>query len=669
MNMFSFMKRENKTKNKLDYANIAYPFLIKSSAGTGKTESIANIVINLIKEHTAYLQSIAIITFTNKATIEMIDRIQHKLELLVLDTNDDKFKTNIYLSNIANISTIHSFCEHIIREFGLEFGISPDFKISYNKSNISSIVSSVIKENFNNEIYQCVSNYKLKELIIKSLNDNENKGIEHLEYNSNLTDEFWKNFDKYFIDLYNTCYDLIEEDRLLNNYLTPNDLIKYAVKLTSKDTIAQCIANDIKYLFIDEFQDTNIHQYQLVKNLQNYINIILVGDEKQSIYKFRGSDLNSYLEMTNNINSFGENHIFTSNVNYRSDSGYIKALNKIFNSKFSYKGMKLEFNNTELIPNKKTKSEEYPIVVEYEHQKYLPEIIKNLSQNIDYTKNDCYNDIVILCRNNNEVSEIEWILEDFNLPYTTISGKTLLQEHIVKDTLKIFEFLMFGSDIYRYEIQQTIYCEKFCNGKNLTNEFISTIEELKPKFINTSPANFIEILKNKCFMSTNDVSNKKNLRTLSKLKQIARDYNNHIDFYNYLSQKADNQNDDIAVSGNGIIISTIHKFKGLTADYVIIYKADDNLLNLKQPQYLIADKNIYFNDMILDNRTKIKSDETYKKIYRKDFKECLEEELRVMYVALTRAKHKTVLYCKKTASKIDWLSKQNYISYISLLNL
>lgn len=77
----------------------------------------------------------------------------------------------------------------------------------------------------------------------------------------------------------------------------------------------------------------------------------------------------------------------------------------------------------------------------------------------------------------------------------------------------------------------------------------------------------------------------------------------------------DNQNDDIAISGNGITISTIHKFKGLTADYVIIYKADDNLLNLKQPQYLIANKNIYFNDTILDNRAKIKSDETYKKIY------------------------------------------------------
>ena len=91
MSIFSFKKRKITTKNSLDYANIAYPFLIKSSAGTGKTENIANIVINLIKEHKADLQSIAIITFTNKATSEMVERIQHKLELLVLDTNNENF--------------------------------------------------------------------------------------------------------------------------------------------------------------------------------------------------------------------------------------------------------------------------------------------------------------------------------------------------------------------------------------------------------------------------------------------------------------------------------------------------------------------------------------------------------------------------------------------------
>ena len=168
-------------------------------------------------------------------------------------------------------------------------------------------------------------------------------------------------------------------------------------------------------------------------------------------------------------------------------------------------------------------------------------------------------------------------------------------------------------------------------------------------------------------MSKNDKYNKKTLRILSKLKQIARNYNNHIDFYNYLSQKTDNLNDDFVSSGNGITISTIHKFKGLTADYVIIYKADDNLLSLKKPQYLIVDRNIYFNDTILDNKTKIESDKAYKQIYQKEFKESLEEELRVLYVALTRAKHKTVLYCVNSDSKIDWLKKQNYISYISLL--
>ena len=71
--------------------------------------------------------------------------------------------------------------------------------------------------------------------------------------------------------------------------------------------------------------------------------------------------------------------------------------------------------------------------------------------------------------------------------------------------------------------------------------------------------------------------------------------------------------------------------------------------------------------LLENNKTKIESDKAYKQIYQKEFKESLEEELRVLYVALTRAKHKTVLYCVNSDSKIDWLKKQNYISYISLL--
>ncbi len=663
ISLFPFLKTK-KNQQKFFPQNITYPCMIKSSAGTGKTETIANIIVDLVTNGKASLDEIATITFTNKATLELTDRIQSKLNEKFKSNNNTTIKDNLY--NTDTISTIHSFCDKLLREYGLFINISPNFKIYTDKKMELDLITKKIKQKNNTDYQKHISNYKLKNLILKILEENENKGIEHLIYNSKLKDKFWVDFDNFFVNLYNEIYDEIASERLKNNFLTPNDLLKYATKLIDIEDIAILITKKLKYLFIDEFQDTNVQQYLLAEKLSKYLNLLVVGDEKQSIYKFRGSDIESYRKMEDTIKEFGSEHILNTNINYRSDAKYIKKVNEIFSHKFYFNLNNINFTNTKLIPFNKDSIFKTPFELDFNEN--IDEIINKLSVPRAKQENVCYNDIVILCRNNKDISQVESILSNSKIPYNSTSNNSLFNQQVIIDIIKIIEFLIFKDSLYETELQNTIFCKCFCADRDLRNEFVKEIKKLEPILKNCSPSMFISSIIEK----TNfDESQSDSLLFLQKLQVIARQTNNYIDFYNlcYSMMTTNTEEIPIDLKNDAVTISTIHKFKGLSSKYAILYNADYNLLKEYNIQYIISNNTICFDKSILDLSNIHNSDHLFEKLLKKQNIENLEEELKVLYVALTRAKHKMIICCKFDKEKIRWrTANTNYISYMNFIN-
>lgn len=212
--------------------------------------------------------------------------------------------------------------------------------------------------------------------------------------------------------------------------MTPNDLIKYASKLVKgNDFVATKLASKYKYLFIDEFQDTNRSQFELVNTLlEKGVNIFLVGDEKQSIYSFRGADIQSSIEMGNIIANKCNSPLIEMTDNFRSNKNVIEVINKIFSQSYSatYKGKlyQIKFDNYQplIFPqiNKsyvdqrsfpqykwkgKTSKIENTLTIE---EMDISTIIKKIKNEMCYSDNSDikYSDIAVLCRKNRQVEKI-----------------------------------------------------------------------------------------------------------------------------------------------------------------------------------------------------------------------------------------------------------------------
>ncbi|MFA6194645.1 MAG: UvrD-helicase domain-containing protein [Patescibacteria group bacterium] len=266
------------------------PLLIVAGAGTGKTTVLINRLAHLIMDKKIKTDEILLLTFTEKAAGELEDRAENILPYGYVD---------------LWINTFHGFCERILREFGLDIGLNPGFKL------LSSTDQWVlIKKNldrFNLDYYRPLGNPTkfISELLrhFSRLKDENISPAEYLKYSEELEaglpgdeDEEVREKDriKELAGAYHTYNQLLLE----NNFLDFGDLIVYALKLfRERKNILKFYRDKFKYVMVDEFQDTNWAQYELVKMLaapKN--NLVVVGDDDQAIYKFRGASLSNIMQ-------------------------------------------------------------------------------------------------------------------------------------------------------------------------------------------------------------------------------------------------------------------------------------------------------------------------------------------------------------------------------------
>lgn len=370
------------------------PLLVLAGAGSGKTKIISHKFAYIVKSRKLSPESIFTVTFTNKAAGEMNDRIS------ALVGKDMKS---------AWIGTLHSQCGRILRKEIKAIGYGEDFSI-YDEDDRCNLIRHILKE------------LKIYEALYKGVSSR----INFLKASLVGAEDFLSSGDGYgFDEKLAKVYVRYQDELKRSNALDFDDLIMLTVKLfEEKPNILKKYYDQFPYVLVDEFQDLNYAQYSLIKLLaKRHKNICAVGDDDQSIYKFRGADVKHILNFEKD---FPGTRVVRLERNYRSTGNILEVANAVIslNDKRKKKKLWTERKSGEMVRFCWLNTEE-------EEAKHIAKIIKELYLKGSYT----YKDIGILYRVNLQSRAIEDALREAALPYHVIGGVSFYQRKEIKDII------------------------------------------------------------------------------------------------------------------------------------------------------------------------------------------------------------------------------------------
>lgn len=381
------------------------PLLVLAGAGSGKTKVITHKFAYLAAAHKVNPTSILAMTFTNKASEEMKKRIEDLI---------GKTAKGLW------IGTFHSLCCRILRREIDKLGFHRDFCI-YDESDSCNLIRSILKT------------FKIHEALYKGVSSK----VSSLKASLISPEELLVNEDSYgFDEKFAMVYVRYQEELKKNNALDFDDLIMYTVKLFEKyPHVLKKYQNDFSYIMIDEFQDTNISQYRLSKLLAlRHKNICAVGDDDQSIYKFRGANVKNILAFKKD---FSGAKVIGLEQNYRSTQYILNAANGIISQ------------NTTRMPKKlwtdKGRGEKlfYRVTnTEQEEARYIARAIKELYLKGKYS----FGDFAVLYRLNQQSRALEDAMMEIGLPYNVIGAISFYQRKEIKDIISYLKVIINPND-------------------------------------------------------------------------------------------------------------------------------------------------------------------------------------------------------------------------------
>ncbi len=381
------------------------PLLVLAGAGSGKTKVITHKFAYLNNAHKVPNTSILAMTFTNKAAEEMRERIEHLTK---------KSSKGLW------IGTFHSLSARILRKEIEHLGFQRNFCI-YDDEDSGNIIRSILKD------------FKVHEALYKGILSK----ISSLKASLVNPEELLANEDSYgFDEKFARVYVKYQDDLRKNNALDFDDLIMCCVKLFEEHpAVLKKYQNDFSYIMIDEFQDTNPSQYRLAKFLASKNkNICVVGDDDQSIYKFRGAEVR-------NIHTFKKDFSKTKVVkleqNYRSTQNILNIAENVIAQNTSRMPKKLW---TERGEGEKV----YYCIAsnELEEGRYIARSIKELYLKGKYS----YKDISVFYRVNQQSRAIEEALRENGQPYRIFGGISFFHRKEIKDIVSYLKVIMNPDD-------------------------------------------------------------------------------------------------------------------------------------------------------------------------------------------------------------------------------
>ncbi len=583
---------------------ISGPVLIVAGAGTGKTRVITQRILNIIKEGTAP-HNILAITFTNKAASEMRERVH----LLMKD--DKNLNIPVSTNERPFISTFHSLGVHIIRENAQVLGLTRNFTIFDRGDSKRAIKES---------LEQCSLDPKQFDpgTILNMISRAKGDGINYIEYKDRakgyieeIVSEVWEKYD-----------NKVHSEKALDF----DDLLLKTANLLQKYPDLQKRYSEIwKYIHVDEYQDTNRVQYKIVKLLTAFHhNLCVVGDADQNIYSWRGATIENILNFEKD---YPEATVITLEKNYRSTKTILAAANNVIEKNKLRKKKTLFTDNDH--------GEKISLSVSYteiDEARNIADAIRTLME-----KGTKPSDIAVLYRTNFQSRVIEDSFINKNLPYQMV-GVRFFERKEIKDVLSYIKASLnreSWSDIGRI-----INVPVRGIGKATIAKIMSKSEHLLPDGMKIKINNFWHLLDDiKKEISAKKTSelvkfviqetgiektlregtseDEERLLNVRELVNVAMQYD-HLDpnegIESFLTNAAlASDQDDLQKNEEAVKLMTVHASKGLEFDYVFIAGMEQDLFPFKHM-----------------GEEKIDSGEE-------------EEERRLFYVALTRAKKKVFL--------------------------
>lgn len=389
------------------------PVLVTAGAGSGKTRLLTYRIAYLIEQMDVAPKNILAITFTNKASNEMSERLGKMLE----DTR------GIW------ISTFHAMCSKILRSHIInlkskdnnEKGFDNNFSI-YTDTDSNKVLKEVCaKFNFNED-----KQIKLASWHISNAKNNNQTPWEYLKANQESTD----------IEVYTKIYTAYQVQLKNNNALDFDDLLTKTYELfVSCPDILNHYQNRFLYIHVDEFQDTNTVQYQIVKLLgSKHKNVFVVGDEDQCIYGWRGANIGN---IANFRRDFDGCKTFKLERNYRSSKQILKVANNLIKNNQSRIEKVLWTENDD-----GAEVEQYIAKDEYQEAEFVAKGVYNLVNSGKYK----YNEIAVLMRLNALTHSFEEKFLNYNIPYTVLGGQKFFDRLEIKNLIAYLRTLVNPQD-------------------------------------------------------------------------------------------------------------------------------------------------------------------------------------------------------------------------------
>lgn len=370
------------------------PLLILAGAGSGKTRVLTHRIAYLIATRKAAPWSILAITFTNKASREM----QQRVAALIGPAGQDIW-----------VSTFHSMCVRILRKDIERIGYSSNFTILDSTDQLS-VVKSCLKE----------LNVDVKKFdpraVLSAISGAKNELVTPEQYESQIGD--------YFQGVVAKVYGLYQRKLRSNNSLDFDDLIMQTIRLfTDVPEVLEFYQHKFLYIHVDEYQDTNRAQYMLCRMLADkYHRICVVGDSDQSIYRWRGADISNILNFEKD---YPDTEVILLEQNYRSTSNILDAANSVIANNSGRKPKNL-WTDRQGGPKVRI----YQSESEHDEGYFITKMIReNLAKGVKYR------DHAILYRTNAQSRVIEEILIKSDIPYQIVGGIKFYDRKEIKDLL------------------------------------------------------------------------------------------------------------------------------------------------------------------------------------------------------------------------------------------
>jgi len=383
------------------------PCLVIAGAGSGKTKVLTHKIAYLMNEKDIKPWNILAITFTNKAANEMKTRVEN----IVGNAAKDMW-----------IGTFHSICVKILRRFIDRIGYDTSF-IIFDTSDQRTLIKECIKA--------CDLDEKMfaDRAVLSEISNAKNEMLEPMQYALRTGGDFRK-------EKIATVYSLYQQRLKENNAVDFDDIINLTIKILMENPdVLEYYSEKFKYILVDEYQDTNKSQFTLVTMLASkYGNITVVGDNDQGIYSFRGADISNILNFERD---YPGTKIIKLEQNYRCTGNILNAANAVIkNNPVKYKKELWTQNDIGELPNVFCGDNEY------DEGSYIVEQINRLRRE-EYFK---YQDFTVLYRMNAQSRAIEDILRRENIPYKIIGGLKFYERKEIKDAIAYLRLIYNPSD-------------------------------------------------------------------------------------------------------------------------------------------------------------------------------------------------------------------------------